>query len=372
MRLNELTLSELSDFMMKISTLVTAGRALESGGLGPVFDLTPGAPICIFTNAVTPGAPEVEPEVRITKTRVDVQIRDERTSFLKPRSTEAPSDAPDAEPVDPPPALGEVAGGGAPAVEQSGPPAGAEISAQPSRPAEADDVPQDAAAAGAGAESGGGGEAATPQAPAAPEQRQPASAWTKAEDDALIRLIVQGMMDEGLSRKAAIIAAARSIGRPEPGTLWRVAKVIKAQVDAALTAAATKQAQTETPEIPPAEPVGASVSRDAAAGGQSPAAVQPEPQKATVSGAADPITAHIMALPEDGGWTLDRDATLMELSIAGWQPNEIALEVGMRADQIKVRFDALTGLYLDANRKPVRRFAREDVMAALTRLCAAA
>lgn len=79
-----------------------------------------------------------------------------------------------------------------------------------------------------------------------------------------------------------------------------------------------------------------------------------------------------MALPEDGGWTLDRDATLMELSIAGWQPNEIALEVGMRADQIKVRFDALTGLYLDANRKPVRRFAREDVMAALNRLSAAA
>lgn len=268
--LNNLSLEQLQQLTQYLAEIEDAGRLLHAAGLEPVFDLTPGAPICIFTNAVTPGAPEVEPEVRITKTRVDVQIRDERTSFLKPRSTEAPSDAPDAEPVDPPPAFGEVAGGGP-------------ISAEPSRAAEARDVPQDAAKAGASAESGGGPEVAAPETPAAPVPRSASAMaatsqfplWTKDEDARLVDLIVDGVTNRGLTKKAAAIEASRAIGRPEPGTLYRVNHKLRDLIDAAINVAAMEQAQTETPEIPPAEDAGASVSRDAAAaGGHSPAAVQ--------------------------------------------------------------------------------------------------
>ncbi|TXH49742.1 MAG: hypothetical protein E6Q97_22115 [Desulfurellales bacterium] len=384
--LNELTLDELAALGAQIATLVTAGKSLEAGRLGPVFDLTPGAPITIYTNAVMPGAADYGQPVQfsmevtglddgdetegrriidcagITTAEVAGRIanraferdlgidayptpeprRRDLPSFLKRESTEAPSDATDVESVDPPQALGEVVGGGP-------------VSAEPSRLAEADAVPQDAAEAGAEAESGGGEEVAAPETPAAPEQRQPASAWTKAEDDALIRLIVQGMMGEGLSRSAAIIAAARSIGRPGPGTLWRVAKVIKAQVDAALTAAATKQAQTETPEIPPAEPVGASVSRDAAAGGHSPAEVQEldaDTLCATFERQVDAmpdlhgeelrvwqwIAAHRAKWPHTAGTDLDLAVALSR----GEKLNLIALDLGIDKPKLQERWNCLS------------------------------
>lgn len=369
--LNELTLDELAALGAQIATLVTAGKSLEAGRLGPVFDLTPGAPITIYTNAVMPGAADYDQPVQFSmevtgsepeefkfpgiatihfaeKVSDRAFERDAGTdpqdipSFLKRESTEAPSAATDVEPVDPPPALGEVVGGGP-------------VSAEPSRPAEADAVPQDAAEAGAEAESGGGEEVAAPETPAAPEQRQMASAWTQSEDEALIRLIVEGIVDEGLSRKAAIIAAARSIGRPEPGTLWRVAKVIKAQVDAALTAAATKQAQTETPEIPPAEDAGASVSRDSAADGHSPAAVQEldaDTLGATFERQVDAmpdlhgedlrvwqwIAAHRAKWPHTAGTDLDLAVALGR----GEKLNLIALDLGIDAKDLQVRWDCLS------------------------------
>ena len=287
MPLNELTLAELTALMHRIATIVSAGNALQAGGLGPVFDLTPGAPITIYTNAVMPATDEGVKE-----------------------------------PVDPPPALGEVVGGGPVADE--------------------------------------------------PKRKSVVELWTADEDATLLDAMVELMVGAGMARKpAATKAAERLPGRSADGCIYRIHTKLKEPLAARLTAAASLQAETETPEIPEVTKVDPD-QRDAAAGGHSLAAVQSEPQKPAVSWAADPITAHLMALPESGGWTLDRDATLMELSIAGWQPNEIALEVGMRADQIKARFDALTGLYLDANRKPVRRFPREDVMAALARLSVAA
>lgn len=284
-------------------------------------------------------------------------------------------------------------------------------SAAPSRPEGAIPTP-----AGAVADSGGGGDvAAAPEAPAAPgtHQRgfQAGPSWTAEEDEKLIATLVN-LVRLGETKKAAIAIAARDLGRPEAGTAFRCHHKLKARIDAALTAAAMAQAQTEIPspkaarqdESPAAEVLAeASVPHS----GEPPAS-EPEPDAgghdmepgqreaetavraaasiegqladaadlnakssapARASSITDPVTAHLLALTNKGGWTLERDLELMELSVAGWQPNEIALQLQMQSSAIKPRFDTLTGLYQDeATGKKLRRFTREDVFAALSRL----
>ena len=401
--LNNITLEQLQQLTSDLREIEDAGRLLHAAGLEPVFDLTPGAPMRITTSAVMPewqdnGVPIMvspplpsprelmkghQPQIfmavttepladRITRRAFERDVgidapseqADETPSFLKHRSTEAPPTSPASEPVDAPLALGEVA-------------EGAPISAEPSRSDEDAGTPKVAAEPEAKAESGGGSHGSDP-APAAPvpgsASALAASAaqfamWDDAQDAIVIDAIATAQI-AGTLKADALRDAAAKLNRTQRAVEQRAYR-INAKIKAEVARRAMTQAQTEAPAIPEVTKVDPD-QRDAVVGGDTPAAVQSEPQNATVSGAADPITAHLMALSESDGWTLDRDAILMELSIAGWQPNEISLEVGMRADQIKARFDALTGLYLDANRKPVRRFPREDVMAALTRLSAAA
>lgn len=331
---------------------------------------------------------------------------------------------------------------------------GAPLSVQPSRPDVAAAPPS--AASEATAESGGGAvmAAAIPPAaadptpaPASHQEKSLPATWTADEDENLIAIVVN-LVRLGNTKKAAIAAAARELGRPEQGTIFRAHHKLKARIDRALTEAALHQAQTETPipeAVPnPAEgdtaaegatpaavqsiadepdmepgqraaeihvravasiegqlaeaaldpvadlkyearspedvstraemPANAASHGDAAVGDETPAAVQDEPVKALhrPEHIADEVTSHLMALPDKGvfggGWTVERDLELMELSIAGWQSNEIALQLQVQANLIRPRFDALTGLYEDATGKKVRRFARDHVFAALSRL----
>lgn len=366
MPLNALTLDDLRKLNDTVTSLVIAGFRLEQGGLAPIFDLTPGQPMRITLQAKMPAtraaAPCPYPESYdrgeccggyCTMPGVDdeteVSVVD-LPSFLKPRSTEAAPPAVGAEPVDPLPALGEVAGGGP-------------VSAEPSRSAEAvAETPRAEAKVEAKAESGGGEELAAPEAPAAPA---PGSAsamaatwqapmWTPEEDARLIDLVVKGMTEHGLSRNRAMMEAARELGRAAEGVKFRCYNKLKARIDAALTEAARRQAQTETPAAE-ARPV-PEAEGDAAAVESTTAAVQDD----------DALTAHLRGMTDKGGWSLRRDLDLMDFSCQGWPAADIAREINMPDAAIKPRFDALTGLHDDeATGKKARRWTREEVLGAL-------
>ena len=201
------------------------------------------------------------------------------------------------------------------------------------------------------------------------EKFLPAS-WTEEEDHRLVALVVSGIVGLGLTKTAAINAAARELGRPEAGTAFRAHHKLKDRLVKAVAEAVAAKVEAEA-LLTDQDQAG-----DAAVGGHSPAAVQDEPDLDTKSRlaaiahgnhpTASPITAHIMTLPDKGGWTLERDLELMDLSIQGWQPNEIALELKIQASQVRPRFDLLTGLVEDeATGKKTRRFKREDVLEAL-------
>ena len=86
----------------------------------------------------------------------------------------------------------------------------------------------------------------------------------------------------------------------------------------------------------------------------------------------NPLRAHLSGLPTKGGWTRVRDLELLDLSIAGWQVPEIAMEMAISPADIKARFALLLGTYRDANDKEQRRFKRDDVQAGLKALAAKA
>jgi hypothetical protein len=396
MPLNELSLEELTELAGTLDQVRDAGVILAAYGLHPIFNLTPGQDATITLPFRMPEAPGLTGKWVMAEPAQAMSGPWNGTTDL-PASTEAAQPEPAPAPVEPALVPGEVTGAGALSAEPSRsggeadpPPAVAEASPPPLAKA----APPEAQA-----DSGGGvAVAAADSAPAATHERTFTRGpdWTAEEDERLIERVVRGV-GRGATKKAAMISAAHELGRPEAATQFRCHHKLKARIDAALTAAAMHQAQTETPEIPggPA-PANATDGPTASAGntavgGHSPAAVQDDVQAAMdaiddqvqVAGQLaaianeiksplpmpnDPITAYLIGLTDKGGWTVERDLELMELSIAGWQPNEIALQLQMQANAVKPRFDTLTGLHEDTTGKKVRRFTREDVFAALTRL----
>lgn len=393
MPLNDLSLAELIDLSEGIDALRAAGEALSKRNIEPRFDLTPGVPVSIMTDVVMPaiGNPPFPYPTRPEILRAEPGSI---LSFLTP-TTPSIEAAPDLtqsgdvgarppEPLDAPSITGEGIEGAPISAD-----AGSRSDDVASPPPEAPEISQQAAASDEGqAESGGGTVMAAAQPPAAPA---PGSAsalaassdralWTLEEDDRLVALIVEMVTVQGLTKSAALPLAATELGRPVPGTEFRANRKLKDRINGAIFAAATRQAQTETPEAVADRLSKAVVDRPAVVIAQGTEATLPPDLDARsrkvaidhgtdlASFTADPVTTHLMALTDKGGWTLDRDLELMKLSIAGWQPNEIALQLQMQANAIRPRFDTLTGLHEDATGKKVRRFTRDDVYAALTRL----
>lgn len=382
MPLNDLSLEQLTKLADDLKSLAKVGQSLAP--LNPIFDLTPGQPTRITLDPVMPDVAKSSPVQEFLANRGEYLARKQAERFIQPPSIEAAQPEPAPEPVDAPSTAGE-------GVE------GAPISAEPSRsdddpappPAGAEATPPplvEAASDEGKAESGGGSEVAAP-APAAPvpgsASALAASAakyapWTDDEDHRLVALVVSGVVGLGLTKTAAINAAAREMGRPETGTVWRCKNKLATRLDSAIAEAVAAKADAEalltpSPEAarqdapqPQADVQGESAEPPV---GDAPALV-PEPGAGAPTHVANPILAHIMTLPTKGGWTLERDLELMELSIQGWQPNEIALQLQIQASLIRPRFDLLTGLYEDANDKKVRRFRREDVFEALKSLTA--
>jgi len=444
MPLNNLSLDELETLSDRLIALKVAGTKLEDAGLDPSFNLSPGERMMITVEAIMPEDAFTQLNQDIANEREDVlerlnniedflrpqvarQRRDEayreierqhyahlREAAATPSTEAAPtpggvvaSSLP--EPVDPPPTVeGPVGGDPIPsAPEQSV--TGQPETATPVSAPQDDPLPVTRVAEG----SGGGqsnGSGSTP--PAATHERgfTGTNLWTEEEDARLVELVATGVVKLGLQKKAAIIEAARQLGRPEQSTQFRVYHKLKARIDAAISCLAMDQAQTETPDageppMPSAHaPDGAPGQAEAAAGDQPPAAVRDEADvepgqreaETTVRAAAsiegqladaadldaksraaaiahgngpdlDPLQRHIDATRVNkDGWTLQRDFDLLDLAIVGWQVNEISLELGMQAKLIKPRLDVLTGLYTDeATGKQVRRFKREAVRDAL-------
>jgi hypothetical protein len=443
--LNDLSLADLTDLSGTLVTLEAVGRDLDDQGLAPRFDLTPGEAVTITTNFRMPFAPNqatlqdvARIELKLDRRLADLDFsqpmtRPAQTADLvrqimedTPSTEAAPTEAA-LEPVEPPAAVQSAGGTLSAAPSRSGDEA-APLDQEPDlRPgaavAEATPPPLAEAASSEGvAESGGGQQvmaAATPPAapPAAPPGAPPAGSasamaasalarapgWTTGEDDRLIALVVSGVTRLGLTKRAAVRAAAQELGRPEDGTVFRCYNKLRDRLDAALAQGVATLAQPEPDPIPEgpaqADATDGQTASDGDAAGEAPTSPavqpsdldarsretaiahgthtdQPAPAKAwnqpdepaPAKAGADPVTAHLMTLPDKGGWTLDRDLELMELSIAGWQPQEIALQLTMPANLIKPRFDLLTGLYEDATGKKVRRFTREAVFFALQAL----
>jgi hypothetical protein len=386
MSLNDLDLAALNKLGETLAILMDAGRVLGNRGLDPHFKLTPGEQAVITVAFVMPGLDRiVEDEMPDSLQRQVLGAEPFEVinvpDVYRPNtcSTEAASSVPDAEADPEQPAPVE-----SPAVEQPGLPAGDPI---PSAEQNVEDVssgpvPQVAALSEGVAESGGGQGMAAPAPPAAPA---PGSAsamaanwqaplWTPEEDDRLVDLIARRVVGGGLSRNQAMIYSARDLGRAEEGVKFRCKTKLKARIEAAIDAAgkvlahdlAEAEAAFEDSADPapiPASPAMAAATDpaqvsggDTAVGGHSPAAVQ----------SADPLTAHLRGMTDKGGWSLQRDLELMELSCEGWKPNEIALQLTMQANAIQPRFDALTGLHTDdATGKKQRRWTREEVLGAL-------
>lgn len=160
-------------------------------------------------------------------------------------------------------------------------------------------------------------------------------AWTEDEDDRLVDMVAFSVSGLGESRHAAAAIAADRLGRPVEGTRYRVKAKLADRIDARIAELAGEDQSHSAPANPALDaPVAAE------SGGGS-----PNPLAPAAPNRAEPMSlaAHIAALPRKNGWTLKRDADLMDLAIEGWKSDEIAIEFGVSPHEVKERFDLLTG-----------------------------
>lgn len=331
MTLNKMTLPQLRDLALTLTILKNAGEQMQEAGLVPEFDLTPGQVVRITTAFVMPAVAAPIPTGFVERRALaDQSLADALIDAFTPSTVAAPS-SPAPAPVEPPPADEGQAGGVPIAAVTS-----------PAHAAEVRDAPLPGSASALAASSLG-----------------MASAWTAEEDARLVALVVEGVKS-GMTRRQAILAAAREIGRPEGGAEFRCKHKLAARLHVALM---PDLAAEPTPRMSPAEPA----RQDAEQAEVAAAAVESIP--AAVQTHGDPLLAHLRGVTDKGGWSLQRDIDLLEFAILGWPASDIALEIRMQVAAIKPRLDTLTGLHEDeATGKKVRRWTREEVLAGLQAL----
>lgn len=225
--------------------------------------------------------------------------------------------------------------------------------------------------------------AAQPDAGAAAPASVRPNAWSAEEDDKLVALVARYIL-QGQPKGQAISVAAHELGRPFEGTGFRIrsklADRLTAEIDRLRADALADLIQTHQ-----SDPAPQPVAEEAAGNNVSltPAADQPADAHPPVPTSADdpadgaavspapsatlsPIEAHLHGLPRKGGWTMERDHELLELICAGWAMPEISAEMAIQAGDVKARFDLLSGLHRNAEDKMVRRWTRDELLAALT------
>lgn len=191
--------------------------------------------------------------------------------------------------------------------------------------------------------------------------------WTEEEEERLIGLVVAGMTHAALPKTEAIRGAALQLDRGFEGTKSRCYGKLKVRLDAAISAAAMAQAQTEIPEAATVDPG----QGGAAAGGDEQAAVQPpEPltvfPEAQIVDIAATFERPVQVAPDDlhGAdlqlWTYLQEhrprwpmtvGTDLDLVVAlgrGEKLPMIATDLGIDVDALKRRFQVLTARLLDS------------------------
>lgn len=295
--LSALTFDQLKQFSQLVDTLVSAGDHLLANGYSPIFQLIPGFSVGITLDHRMPTVPAA-------------------ASLLA-----CPPPAPETEPA----GLAEPGG----ATPEAGNPPPAPVVAKAPAP-----VPPPIPAAAGGA----GPTGAEPAAKGAP--------WTEDENARAVQLVAQ-WIDTGMTKGAAIAAAAAELGRPASGLEFRLKTALRDALAAELDREPSEPA-------PPADPAPGPADEPAPPAEPGPPA-DPAPD---IDPELDPLAAHLAARPMKG-WSLADDADLMHLAELGWTPPEIAIELNRPGDAIKARFEVLTGN---------RRFARAQVAERLAQL----
>lgn len=372
--LSRMSLKDMEALATVIDAAVDAGGALSVSGLEPTFVVCPGQEIVIRTGYAMPGmgrglwladnppvtgfpprplfpsaAPVQTPPHGEGEARpggLPVAARQSRTPEAQAEGmAESPAEVGVAAPAavghpDPQPEAAPVAR------------AGETVAAAEPAP-----VPETGDATGGDCTPAAGGPIAEAEPPApvpgsasALVASTQAAGWTAEEDATAVR-VAAAAIHAGRSKSAAYAEAAAALGRPVPGTTFRLThKLRDALGDAVLDLA--------SPDFPPSPP--APVQK---------AAVEPAPAVHAVAAGADaeapaldPLQAHLTSLKPSAVWKPARDLALLQLAIDGWKPHEIAEDLGVVVAEVNKRFDLLT----DSDRETKqRRFKREDVLRAL-------
>lgn len=408
MRLGALSLDDLTALNGTLGALAAAGQLLVTAGLIPTFDLTPRYPMQIAVNYAMPvsvdavdlidtltngtpapgqtgaallkgGGADVARESRdggVLAGCTPIAVAELTTDF----AVQAPSLSGQAEA----PAVGPIAG----APLQSKPsatfihvgserPAVAEVGddrrwarivVPPTKDGEqAQDVQTDYARPG--------GDTGAREAPAAAANNAAGvkgmpDRWTDAEDVRALE-IYGAALRLGVTKDAAHLAVAKELGRPVLGVRFRFRNKLVERADRLTVAILLKKAGPATLPQPEEKPKVA---------GAAPVAL-PQPEgphpariaaKAPTSPPSADIAGHLATLPVARGWDSAWDVGLVEMACDGLDMGAIAADLRSDAGAVKARFDALTGLYKDANDKACRRFTREQVRDQLTATAAAA
>jgi hypothetical protein len=369
MKLNDMSVEDLRDFVSKIGRLCALGEVLENGQIKVRFDLTPGQParLLIPELAMVPGFDGLDEMRSALADRADEIYElhsiyaaedtegEERAELLSGEleaenaaliGIEEPEDRP--EPV-------TYTGDG-----------DGDLVILPQAFSTREDF---AAFAGV---------TAADPAPAAareqiahfdapgqpdPEQPQPGSASALAQKAAFAKF----WTDE----RDTILINAMAAGRLQNRTWWSVAEEFAATLGATPKAIDLRARQVLRPRIDARiaelraaqpEPPAAEQTEQAASGPMATPAVEvalppaAAPTATSTVPPADDLGKYLWTMSRKGGWDMKADHGLMELACTGWTMGDIAVEMGRDSKEIKERFELLTCL---------RRFKREDVLARL-------
>lgn len=351
-----LTMEDLSELRLAISALEQAGLSIIESGFEPTFSVVPLQFVAMRLDYVMPPsqgllnlnvsnaadpmpvaadapAPAAEMEAMLDEVFRAAHLGETLPSDAAPTQADLVQDEPEQVGGDAAAAAGEGLAALAPAANPSPQalPAGAAI-LTPDAP---DVAPRPTA---------GSASALAASRPAA---------WTPEEDARLV-LLVANAMRGGATKGAAIRFAADDLGRPEAGTGFRLHNKLAEALTAALAGPLDPVGAEPVPAPPkPVPPVSA-------------------PRVETAAPTQD-LTAYLSGLPRKLGrldWPLARDLELIELSINGFNKQDIAVDMGVDANLIGPRFDVLTGLYRDADDRAQRRYKMRDVQAALAAMIA--
>lgn len=379
--LNRLTFEDLLTLTARLAEVTAVGNLLQDKGFAPVFSLVPGQPARIALGALMPAFETPEGDLRLSWAST-ADLRDEFAARVMPQAQvmadmktdffasfketdhvgapmqaacaltdDVPAEQTDSAAVPPAAVHGPGNSGG-----------GRDLSTQ--LPA-ATKLPLSALSDEADFDEDMGDplpmRRLDPVPPAKPETR---SRWTADEDDIAVK-IARDMRREtpGITLSTVGVRVAKQLDRPLEGTIWRLKNSLRARIEAPDPVPIPF---TPAPAVlPDAQAVPGPVVDAPAA----PAVTSDIQYKlGTAGAAASPTIAHIMALPDKGGWTLDRDLTLLDSAVNGWAMADIGVDLGLDAKAVQARFDLLTGLDRDTK---LRKFARADVLAALQQLVAA-